>query len=137
VPANTLKLTRALLAGQTSAGQRVGVSLPGSPVFPAITFDVAGGGRSEIDTRRAETRVRVTTWGPDTVAGDAMAYELALEVEDVMLPPEIWTQGYYGDVAVGGSSVFVYNVVEEVAPTFFEDPSGYARYDTTYRIVHY
>jgi hypothetical protein len=137
VAANTLKLVRAILAGQTAAGSRVGVALAGSPTFPAITYDLAGGARNAVEVQRAEPRVRVSTWGPNSVAGDAMAYELALEVESVLIPQTSPVMGFHGNVTIDGVPVYVYDVMEEVGPTFLDDPSGYARYDTLYRFSHY
>jgi hypothetical protein len=137
VAANTLKLVRALLRNQTTAGERVAVSLPGSPVFPAITFDLAGGTNNALSVQLAEPRVRVSTWGPNTLAGDAMAFELALAVENVLKPPTSPVMGFHDDVEVDGVPVYVHNVEVEVRPTFLDDPSGYARYDTLYRIYHY
>ena len=111
--------------------------MPESPVFPAITYDLAGGSASAIDSQRDEPRVRISCWGPKGVAGMAQAYALALEVRDVMLPEEIRVQGFRGDVILSGGVAYVWNVVQEVGPTPAEDVSGYGRYDTLYRITHY
>lgn len=137
MPANAFDLTRALLAGNTSAGQRVSIALPENPTFPAITYDLAGGNRNSLDLRRGEPRVRVSCWGGQGMAGDKQAYALALEVEEVLMPPSRRVAGFSGDITLDGGEVYVWNVLQESAPTPFPQETGYARYDSLYRIINY
>ena len=131
MPADSLALTRALLVGQTSAGQRVAAGLPQTPVTPHITFELIGGSRNALHKPRAEPRVQINAWG----ATKNEAYQLAREIEAVLIPHEV--SGFHGNVTVSGSPVYVWDVRQEVGPTYIFDETGFHRYYMYMVIVHY
>lgn len=134
MPADSLALVRAMLLNQTSAGSRVSNDMPKSPVMPYITFERTGGGRSENDRRRVEPRMQVNAWASTRIA----AYALVGEIEDVFLPPSIIAKGFNGEVMVGSTSVYVWDVVQEVGPTWLPDPdTGLPRYFMYVIIKHF
>lgn len=157
MPADALALTRAILLNKTSAGTRVSTDLPafrqlpdGSwvlkefptlPAFPYVTFERTGGGRSRNDLRRGEPRMQVNAWAASPGITNpastvrAQAYKLALEIEAVFLPNIV--KGFHGEVMVGGVSVYVWDVVQEVGPTWLPDPdTGLARFFAYYVLKH-
>lgn len=134
MPADSLALVRAMLKDHTSAGSRVSNDLPANPIFPYITFERVGGGRSTEDIRRVEPRMQVNAWANTRGA----AYSLAGEIEAVFLPTTNIVKGFNGEVMVGSTSVYVWDVVQEVGPTWLPDPdTGLPRYFAYYVLKHF
>lgn len=134
MPADSLALVRAMLKDMTSAGSRVSQDLPKSPVFPYITFERTGGGRSNNDKRRVEPRMQVNAWAQTRAA----AYSLAGEIEQVFLPTTNIVKGFGGEVMVAGTPVYVWDVVQEVGPTWLPDPdTQLPRYFAYYVLKHF
>ena len=134
MPADSLELVRWMLKDRTSAGSRVSNDLPKGAVFPYVTFERTGGGRSEEDVRRVEPRMQVNAWGKTR----AEAYSLSGEIEAVFLPITNVVKGFHGEVVVGSTSVYVWDVVQEVGPTWLPDPdTGLPRYFTYYVLKHF